>query len=88
MQPTSDNAYYPGTNNLRVTCQKFNSVIYSLDTFIPVLTLGMKAYWAPAAKAGREHCIFGLFAFKTGTLFRCYLWSHTITGGRALFHDL
>jgi hypothetical protein len=80
IQPTSDNAYFPGTSNLRVTYQKFNPVIYSLETFIPVLTLGMKANWAPAAKAGGEHRIFGLFAFKTGALFRGYLWGHTVTG--------
>jgi hypothetical protein len=45
--PTKDNAYEPNTRNLTETYPPFNALIYSLETFVPLVKLGMSEFWAP-----------------------------------------
>jgi len=71
-RPNSDN--YP----------KFNALVYSLETFVPLLKLGIDEHWTPNANSGGPLKIVSFGALRlsttTGGLLRCYLWFHIIAG--------
>jgi hypothetical protein len=54
---------------------KFNKLIYSLDTFLPIIDFKQKSYWLPNAKKetppGKT---------RWGSVIRNYLWIHTVFG--------
>jgi len=54
---TGEKAYVEvsgGERRLSDNYQKFNSLIYSLETFVPLLKLDVSAYWKPNANCGKE----------------------------------
>ncbi len=57
---------------------RFNFLVYSVDTFVPLIDLHQAKYWLPNANLGHE-----LLNIKAGGLLRFYLWIH-ITMGWAL----
>jgi hypothetical protein len=62
---------------------KFNSFVYSLETFVPLLKLGMSEYWTPNAKRGAplDFCALNkLFPRTWGSAIRDYMWLHIILG--------
>jgi sRNA-binding regulator protein Hfq len=75
--PTDDNVSRP---RLRGTYPKFNAWIYSLETFVPLVKLGVGEYWRPNANGGARLRIGKLLPVKMGGLLRLYLWFHIIAG--------
>jgi hypothetical protein len=69
VRPKSDN--YP----------KFNAFVYSLETFVPLVKLGLADHWLPNANRRTLDSSNKLrFPPKTGGWLRCYLWFHIIAG--------
>jgi hypothetical protein len=63
---------------------KFNTFIYSLETFVPLLKLGVSEYWTPNAKRDAP-LSFGApnklgFSRIRGSAIRGYRWVHIIVG--------
>jgi hypothetical protein len=59
----------------------FNSFIYSLEMFVPLVKLGIDDHWRPSAERG--HPLFHArkkTLLTTDGLLRCYLWIHIIAG--------
>ncbi|MDP6558352.1 MAG: hypothetical protein QGG71_27055, partial [Pirellulaceae bacterium] len=52
---------------------RFNALVYSIDTFVPLIDLQQAKYWLP--NANRES-----LGFRTGMLVRFYLWLHIAAG--------
>ena len=78
---TGDDAYYEGTEEIKDTHPKFNALIYSLETFVPIVKLKLEEYWIPDANRGFVLLWFDRFPLLTvGGLFRCYLWFHILAG--------
>jgi hypothetical protein len=75
--PTEDNVSRP---RLRGTYPRFNAWIYSLETFIPLVKLGVGEYWRPNANGGARLRIGKPLPVKMGGLLRVYLWFHIIAG--------
>jgi hypothetical protein len=63
---------------------KFQSFLYSIDPFLPIVNLGQKDYWAPNANIGSlaKFPLSPSFAFKFtwGSALRLYLILHIILG--------
>lgn len=60
---------------------KFNSLVYSLDVFIPLVDLHQENYWLPNAKLGDR--LFQSEPFSTltsGRLLCIYMWFHILVG--------
>ena len=59
---------------------KFNALVYSVETFVPLVKLGMGEYWTP--NGNREASANRRLRFppKTGRWLRRYLWFHVIAG--------
>ena len=51
----------------------FSPLLYSIDTFVPIIDLHMESYWLPDAQKGQHVRVLG---FKRGTVLRWYLWFH------------
>ncbi|MEB3340860.1 hypothetical protein [Okeania sp.] len=64
---------------INIDYPKFNSLLYSLDTFIPIIDLHQQTYWLPNSQKGKEIPLI-LFKVKTGDILRWYLWIHIICG--------
>jgi hypothetical protein len=80
--PTSDAAYGTvrgSTHQLLESYPKFNAFIYSLETFVPLVKLGLGDAWTPNANRGASLRL-GNERFRTGSLLRGYLWFHIISG--------
>jgi hypothetical protein len=82
--PTEENAYAlymekDGKGDHFERYPVFNPFIYSVETFVPFLKLGISQYWMPNANSG-VHVNFGLAVLPTGSLLRWYLWFHIIAG--------
>ena len=93
--PTGDKAYLvekDGTRRLSKNrtpqisedYPKFNAFVYSAETFVPLLKLGIGEHWSPNAHLGAPLPL-GMLAFlgfprTWGSLLRYYLWFHIITG--------
>jgi hypothetical protein len=72
-------AYIDQNLNVSPFYLKFNSFMYSVDHFTPVINLFQRDYWLPNAERGGE-LNFILFKIKTGALLRYYWWFHIIMG--------
>jgi hypothetical protein len=68
MIPTDSNAYIPGTTTLQPFYPKFNSFVYSVEKFVPLLKLEIGDYWAPDQTQ------------KQGMRLNIYLWLHIVAG--------
>ena len=80
--PTSDAAYGTvrhSTDQLLESYPKFNFLIYSLETFVPIVKFEVAQYWIPNANRGAAIRLGG-FVVKTGGLLRAYLWLHITLG--------
>ena len=80
--PTSDDAYGTvrhSTHQLLESYPKFNSFIYSLETFVPLVKLGIGDHWMPNANRGWRLGV-GPVGFTTGGLLRIYYWFHITAG--------
>jgi hypothetical protein len=88
MVPETDDAYEMPSGwthggekpRIKKTYQKFNALIYSLETFVPLLALKIDKYWIPDSNRGRHIRFFLSDLVIPGTLFRCYLCLHIIAG--------
>ena len=93
--PTGDKAYVVekdgtrrlsknGTPQVSEDYPKFNAFVYSVETFVPLLKLGIGERWIPNARLGAPLNVGMLgkigFPRKTGSLLRYYLWCHIIAG--------
>ena len=58
---------------------KFNALIFSLESFTPLLKLDQSSNWAPNAKCGAA-LHFWRVHLTTGSLLRVYLWFHILAG--------
>ena len=79
--PTDDKAYVVEKNGKRHLSElypKFDSFVYSLESFVPLVKLGISDHWAPNANRSLR---IGSASFpKAGSLLRGYLWFHIIAG--------
>jgi hypothetical protein len=68
----------------QVELPKFQSFLYSMDAFLPIVNLGQKDYWAPNTNIGSlaKFSLSPSFAFKFtwGSALRLYLILHIILG--------
>jgi hypothetical protein len=80
--PTDDKAYVEtyGKRQLSENYPKFNAFIYSLETFVPLVKLGISEYWTPNANRGVPLNFGVIVSPRSGSLLRSYLWFHMITG--------
>ena len=86
--PPSESAYaegdtgivIPGDDDrqLSVVYPRFNFLVYSVDTFVPLIDLHQGKYWLPNANRGHE--IPKIKGLHTGGLLRLYLWIHILMG--------
>ena len=75
--------YKNGKPQLAKDYPKFNALAYSVETFVPLLKLGMGEYWHPNANsdAPRDDGVFGKTVPKNfGSWLRCYMWLHIVLG--------
>ena len=83
MIPADESAYETTsrwTHQLRKAYPKFNALIYSLETFVPVVKLGMEEHWTLNANARVKLCLGKDRIPVHGSVFRCYLWLHVLAG--------
>jgi hypothetical protein len=82
--PVSENAYGTfgaWTGQLKDSYPKFNSIIYSIETFIPLVKFGVDDHWMVNANKGAVLASLGKFWLLTiGGLLRGYLWLHIAAG--------
>jgi len=57
---------------------KFNFLVYSIDTFVPLVDLHQSKYWLPNANRGHE--VSKIKGLHAGGLLRLYLWIHIVLG--------
>jgi hypothetical protein len=82
--PNSEEAF--GTRDgwkgqLKDTYPKFNTLIYSIETFVPLVKLGIDEHWMINANRGAMLASLGKFWILTvGGLLRGYLWLHNSAG--------
>ena len=69
--PTEKEAYdcFAKTGKIPAYYQPFSPLVYSLETFLPLVKLGQGDEWAPNPNAGRA-----------GKCLRRYLWVHMLMG--------
>jgi hypothetical protein len=79
--PTSEAAYGTegGTPQLLESYPRFNSLVYSLETFVPLVKMGVGDHWMPNANRGRWVGVEAV-GFTTGGLLRLYYWFHITAG--------
>jgi len=78
--PTDDKAYVDGKRHLSEFYPKFGAFFYSLESFVPLVRLGISDHWMPNANRG-ESLRLGIVSFpKAGSLLRVYLWLHMTLG--------
>ena len=85
MRPTKESAYVSddGGEHRRLSedYPKFNSFVYSLDMFVPLVNLHQASYWLPNAnREGKLVIAKRLTLPISGNLLRWYLWVHIILG--------
>lgn len=89
--PLSDSAYAkegdtgilaPGDTNRRISevYPVFNSLVYSIDVFVPVVDLHQAKYWLPNANRGPELVPTSSAVLCTGGLLLFWLWFETACG--------
>jgi hypothetical protein len=80
--PTGDVEYTvtnDGAHPTSTDYPKFNAFFYSLETFVPLVKLGLADHWTPNANRGKSVRL-GIVSLRTGSLLRGYVWVHTIFG--------
>jgi len=82
--PSDEKAYTFDSNDKLHMKEKdypvFNSFIYSLEVFVPLVKLGMDEFWRPAANR-RTHIKFrNKTKTITGSALRWYWWLHIVAG--------
>jgi hypothetical protein len=85
MTPSKEGAYISEAGvagrQLSTDYPKFNSLIYSVDLFIPVIDLHMKNYWLPNANNKSELRISNRINIPiSGSIIRIWFWLHIILG--------
>jgi hypothetical protein len=81
--PTDKDAYvenYPLLPRLSEYYPRFNALVYSVETFVPLLKLWMSDYWAPNPTRLGKLRIFAVELPLNGPGLRFYLWIHIIMG--------
>jgi hypothetical protein len=81
--PMSESAYTEdntGTRRISKVYPVFNSFVYSMDVFVPVVDLHQAKYWLPNANRGPELVPTGSAALCTGGLLLFWLWIETALG--------
>ena len=68
------------TRQLSDVYPRFNFLVYSFDTFVPLIDLHQAKYWLPNAKRGFVLLRIKGFSLHTGGLLRLYLWIHLTMG--------
>ena len=68
------------THRLKDEYPKFNAFIYSLETFVPLVKLGMDDKWTPSANRTAEICLGRNRFTIPGGAFRWYRWIHILSG--------
>lgn len=58
----------------------FNPLIYSLDTFVPIIDLHQQKYWLPNANNEAELPLNSFMIRVSGCYLRWYLWLHITVG--------
>jgi hypothetical protein len=58
----------------------FNSLVYSLDVFVPVVEFHQAKYWLPNANRGSKVIKAGPWPLHTGGLLLFWLWTETVLG--------
>jgi hypothetical protein len=84
MTPTSKEAYITQGASSRATLSQdypvFSPIVYSVETFVPLVKLHVADYYLPNANLGVAFIIHGHMFPTSGSLLRVYLWVHTIAG--------
>jgi hypothetical protein len=81
--PTQHKAYVvqkSGEPQLSEFYPKFNAFVYSLETFVPLVKLGVGESWMPNANRQGSLRLGKVAVPITGSLLRAYLWFHIIAG--------
>jgi hypothetical protein len=81
--PTDDKAFIlekDGKRRLSESYPKFDAFVYSLESFVPLVKLGISDRWTPNANRGTSLRIGVVSLPRTGSLLRGYLWLHMIAG--------
>ena len=81
--PLSESAYSKADTGARRVSEEypvFNSFVYSIDVFIPVVDLHQVKYWLPNANRGSEVVPTSSAALCTGGLLLLWLWIETALG--------
>jgi len=68
-----------GRLDIPIDYPKLNCLIYSLETFTPLLQLDQGTNWRPNANRGKPRRILRIKC-NSGALLRTYLWIHIIAG--------
>ena len=88
--PTKESAYVnhdgtslnppPNQRPIAESYPRFSAVVYSLESFTPLLKLDQSSNWAPNANRGTPLHLGRLRLGTTGSWLRLYLWVHIILG--------
>ena len=82
--PTGDAEYTvekDGAHPLSSDYPKFSALVYSVETFLPLVKLGMGEYWTPnGSRTASESRGRLRFPPRTGRWLRSYLWLHIVAG--------
>jgi hypothetical protein len=58
----------------------FNALVYSMDSFLPIIDLHQEAYWLPNARIGCRTDRLDIRVPHCGGYVRWYLWAHVVIG--------
>ncbi len=58
----------------------YNPLMYSIDTFVPIVDLRVASYYLPNANRGKELLTTRWFTWKSGSLLRAWLWFQIAAG--------
>ena len=82
--PTHEDAYKKengrSTEAVRDDYPRFNSLVYSGETFVPLVKFYQAEYWLPDANRGRLLLAVSFMKLTTGGCLRLYLWLHIVLG--------
>lgn len=78
--PLEEKAYKHDSRELTESYPRFNALVYSAETFVPLLKLGVSEYWTPNAARTSSISIGLLHVELDGNVFCVYLWLHIIAG--------
>ena len=79
ISPTKESAYEKNSRKLTDDYPVFTPLVYSVESFIPLLKLDQSANWMPNANHGSQVSLWR-WQVTTGGLLRWYLWFHIIAG--------